>query len=334
MEKVKEHKLKESSYKKVPKVKDYELLEKIGKGSFSKVFKARNSKNGEIVAIKRINKDQLEKKLGANYKEILQRELMILMQINKCKNIIQIRDVVRTKDHFYIIFEYCKGGDLSHYLKKHKRLPEKLAKNFMGQIASALKPLNKLRIVHRDLKLSNFLLSDDSEEPIVKICDFGLARQKGSKDSSLLFDTLCGTPIYMAPEVLMGNKYDERADLWSMGVILYEMLIGHPPFEGNSLSDLIDKVKAGRYIIPTSITISKPCINLIGGLLISEPNKRFTWEDFFNHPFIIESDEGAEEGKDDFEEIDSQTMSIIKKESQEKAAKAMGVHKNQVGENQ
>lgn len=130
---------------------------------------------------------------------------MILMQINKCKNIIQIKDVIRTGQHFYIVFEYCEGGDLAGYLKKKERLSEKQVQNIMKQIANGLKQLNKLRIVHRDLKLSNFLISDDSENPTVKICDFGLARQKTSKDSSVMFNTLWGTPIYMAPEVLNGK---------------------------------------------------------------------------------------------------------------------------------
>lgn len=102
----KDIKSEKSSYKKVTKVKNYELLEKIGKGSFSKVFKARHCETGEYVAIKRINKDSLEKKLGSNYKDILQRELMILMQINRCKNIIEVKDVIRTNQHYYIIFEY------------------------------------------------------------------------------------------------------------------------------------------------------------------------------------------------------------------------------------
>lgn len=194
----------------------------------------------------------------------------------------------------------------------------------MKQIASGLKPLNKLRIVHRDLKLSNFLLTDDSEYPTIKICDFGLARQKGSKDTSMMFNTLCGTPMYMAPEVLNGNKYDERADLWSMGTILYELLVGKPPFQGKSLPDLIEKISQGRYIIPTSVKISKVCINLISGLLISDPSKRFTWDDFFDHPFITDSDDDSEDDKKDdseFGEIDSQNISIIRKASNEKACK-------------
>ena len=108
-----------------------------------------------------------------------------------------------------------------------------------------------------------------------------MAKQKGSKEASLLLDTICGTPIYMAPEVLKGNKYDERADLWSMGTILYELIVGHPPFQGKSLTDLVEKVTFGRYIIPTSVNISDCCINLISGLLRSDPSKRFTWDDFF-----------------------------------------------------
>lgn len=215
---------------------------------------------------------------------------------------------------------------MAGYLKKRQRLPEKQVKRFMKQIANGLKPLNKLRIVHRDLKLSNFLLTDDTDYPTIKICDFGLARQKGSKDTSLMFNTLCGTPMYMAPEVLNGEKYDERADLWSMGTIIYELLVGHPPFQGKSLPDLIDKIRQGRYIIPKSVAISPVCINLISGLLISDPGKRFTWDDFFDHPFITESDsDSEEEGKDESEysDIKSQNMSYIKKNSEERAKKAI-----------
>mmetsp|Transcript_41258 Transcript_41258/g.47541 ORF Transcript_41258/g.47541 Transcript_41258/m.47541 type:complete len:133 (+) Transcript_41258:569-967(+) len=132
----------------------------------------------------------------------------------------------------------------------------------------------------------------------------------------MMFNTLCGTPMYMAPEVLNGNKYDERADLWSMGTILYELLVGRPPFQGKSLSDLIEKISQGRYIIPTSVKISKVCINLISGLLISDPTKRFTWDDFFDHPFITESEDGFEEGEakeeSEFGEMSSHGISIIK----------------------
>ena len=245
---------------------------------------------------------------------------MILMQINNCKNIIEVKDVIRTTQHYYIIFEYCAGGDLAGYLKKKGHLPEKQVRNFMKQIVNGLKPLNKLRIVHRDLKLSNFLLSDDSDNPTVMICDFGLARQKTSKEASMMFNTLCGTPMYMAPEVLNGNKYDERADLWSMGTILYELLIGNPPFQGKSLPELIENINKGRYIIPSSFKISKPCLNLISGLLISDPKKRFTWKDLFNHPFISEADEeeDAKREESEFSELDSQNISIIKKHSLEK----------------
>ena len=106
MPKSKDVKSKDSTPKKITKVKNYELLEKIGKGSFSKVFKARHMDKKEFVAIKRINKDTLEKKLGANYKDILQRELIILMQINSCKNIVEVKDVIKTSQHYYIIFEF------------------------------------------------------------------------------------------------------------------------------------------------------------------------------------------------------------------------------------
>ena len=118
----------------------------------------------------------------------------------------------------------------------------------------------------------------------------------------------------------MVNKYDDRADLWSMGAILYELIVGKPPFQGESLKDLIDKINQGRYIIPPSVKLSKICINLISGLLISDPDKRFTWDDFFEHPFITDIENHEEEKEEsEFGEISSHAISIIKNKSKEKA---------------
>ena len=184
-----------TSSKKVTKIQNYLLLEIIGKGAFSKVFKGQNIKTNEYVAIKRINKDQLEETIGPNYKDIVQRELSILIMLNSCKNVVQIKDCLNTSQHYYFVFEYLPGGDLAGYLKKRGRISEKQVKNIMKQIANGMKKLNELRIVHRDLKLSNFLITDDSEEPIVKIWDFGFAKQKDNLQESLMYETKCGTWI-------------------------------------------------------------------------------------------------------------------------------------------
>lgn len=134
-----------------------------------------------------------------------------------------------TKSNHYLFLELCSGGDLRGYLKEKVRLPEVEVQSFMQQIVSGMKYLYQNNIVHRDLKLQNILLTEKSPNAILKIADFGLAKQYDNNDD--VFETKCGTPIYMAPEVGKG-KYDDKADLWSLGVMLFELVAGVPPFMG------------------------------------------------------------------------------------------------------
>ena len=207
-------------------------------------------------------------------------------------------EVLKTESSFYLIFEYCAGGDLQQYIKSHQKLPEKQTRDFMRQIANGLKYLQRQKIIHRDLKPSNFLISDKTANPIIKIADFGFAKMKQKESEEELFQTQCGTPIYMAPEILLGSNYSEKADLWSLGIILFEMLVGKPPFMGLNYRELMSKIKKGIYIIPSDINISKRCSDLLIKLLLSDPTKRLNWEQFFNHPFIKnEVDDDSSSGK-------------------------------------
>nr|GMC97587.1 serine/threonine-protein kinase ATG1c-like isoform X2 [Ipomoea batatas] len=132
----------------------------------------------------------------------------------------------------YIVLEYCRGGDLSMYLqKRHGRIPETTAKHFMQQLASGLQVLRENNLIHRDLKPQNLLLSTNDENSILKIADFGFARSLQPRG---LAETLCGSPLYMAPEIMQLQKYDAKADLWSVGAILFQLVTGRTPFTGNN----------------------------------------------------------------------------------------------------
>ncbi|KAN0032371.1 hypothetical protein ACTFIV_006264 [Dictyostelium citrinum] len=177
--------------------------------------------------------------------------------------------------------ECCEGGDFSKYIRTHKKLTEERALYFMKQLANGLKFLRQKQIVHRDLKPQNLLLSDESERPILKIGDFGFAK---FIDPFSLSDTFCGSPLYMAPEILHRKNYTVKADLWSVGIILYEMLVGEPAYNSGSVPDLLNQLQNKKIKLPSHI--SSECQNLIYSLLQIDVEKRISWEDFFNHKWL------------------------------------------------
>ena len=279
------------------KIQNYLLKGQIGKGAFSIVCKGKHIDTHQKVAIKIINDQELRSKLGEMAMATLEKETQILRSIQN-ENIVQMLDVQRTPHNHYLVFEYCRMGDLALYLKKRGKLPEAEAQNFMRQIANGLRCLYEQKIAHRDLKLSNFLVGGTAEKPVIKIADFGLARYFNAEESQL-FETVVGTPVNMAPEILLGKKYNEKADLWSLGTILFEMLVGYPPFRGKNIQELVRSIERGDYRIPAYIAVGKNCMHLMRGLLQFEPEKRFTWQKFFDHPFIKDEEEPAEENKEE-----------------------------------
>lgn len=181
----------------------------------------------------------------------------------------------------YVFLEYCAGGDFHKFLHK-RRLSEKYACRFTGQIAQALQYLNERGIIHRDLKPHNILMSRDKK--ILKIADFGFAR---IMDDEAFTQTQCGSPLYMAPEVLMGDEYTNKADLWSVGVILYEMLCGERPFKDiNSIVGLRRKVQTEPIRFRTDVSMSRPCRNLLKDLLQKDFRRRIDFHHFFEHEWF------------------------------------------------
>lgn len=200
---------------------------------------------------------------------------------------LEFNKVTPEEDRLWVILEFCAGGDFRTFLKDKKtglskRLSEKWACKYLLQIAEGLKYLRSQDIIHRDLKPHNLLLSKSRKE--IKIADFGFARIVGSE---ALAATMCGSPLYMAPEVLRGDEYNSKADLWSVGIILYEMLCAERPFKNvQTIVALQNTVERAPIMFPRRVIISPECRDLLQRLLIKDPRQRIEWEDFFEHPWL------------------------------------------------
>jgi serine/threonine-protein kinase ULK/ATG1 len=258
----------------------------IGRGSFATVWKGRDEKTRATVAVKEMSTKGLQPKL----REALELEITVLRNANH-RNIMTLVDVVddlRT-EQVYLILEYCAGGDLSEFIRKRGRVSEAVAKHFMTQLASGLSAMRLQSLVHRDLKPQNLLLSERSSRATLKIADFGFARY--IQPHGGMADTVCGSPLYMAPEILKYRKYDAKADLWSVGAILFEMVVGKVPFTGQNQVQLLHNIERSDARIPTRIaeTLSPECVALMRSLLRRDPRERLGFDAFFNHPFFISS---------------------------------------------
>lgn len=205
------------------KIAEFIIQEKIGEGAFAQVHLAYNINSNEIFAVKILPRNRIKGKLLAGFKS----EITILRGI-KNTNILKLFQVHKTKNHLYVIMEFCKDKDLDHYVKSKTKLVEEEAIGFLIQILNGFRDLFKFRVMHRDLKPANILLHDK----VVKIADFGFSK---ILDDDNMADTWIGTPLYMAPEVLFGECYDTSVDIWSIGAIFYFMLTGSSPIPAKSM---------------------------------------------------------------------------------------------------
>jgi len=285
-------------------------LKKLGRGTFADVWQGEwlNPAASEVVkvAIKEfyLNKQTL--------KRALETEITIMQSLDH-PNIVKLISVIAvekklniddsfeantlghqssSEDKLWVILEFCEGGDFKTFLKdtknspKQQRLSEKWARIYMKQIAEGLRYLRSKNIIHRDLKPHNLLMTKDHKT--IKIADFGFARILGSE---ALEATVCGSPLYMAPEILRGEEYNSKADLWSVGVILYEMLCGVRPFQDvSNIIALRQKVDHDPIQFPKRITISRECRRLLIQLLQKDHRRRIEWQDFFDHEWFEKED--------------------------------------------
>ncbi|KAF8932039.1 Serine/threonine-protein kinase [Dissophora ornata] len=298
----------------ITQVGDYVVEHEIGHGSFATVYKGYHRVTKEPVAIKSVLRSKLTKKLLEN----LASEINILKGIRH-DHIVALVDCKETESHIHLVMEYCSQGDLSQYIKRRGDGPpslpppyggglhEVVVRHFLKQLASALEFLRSKNLIHRDLKPQNLLLHPSSNSkdgsgyglPILKVADFGFAR---SLPHLSLAETLCGSPLYMAPEILRYEKYDAKADLWSVGTVLYEMCTGKPPFRANNHVELLKRIELAQDAIffpgeagaedraessssqsnhHSSAIVSDDIKELIRQLLKRNPVERISFEEFF-----------------------------------------------------
>ncbi|CAH1100041.1 unnamed protein product [Psylliodes chrysocephalus] len=272
-------------------VGDYEYSSKdlIGHGAFAVVFKGRLRENTSCtVAIKSITKKSLAKS-----QNLLGKEIKILKELTELhhENVVALLDCKESANNVYLVMEYCNGGDLADYLHAKGTLSEDTIRLFLIQLAGAMKALYAKGIVHRDLKPQNILLSHSGtkahpqpSEIKLKIADFGFAR---FLQDGVMAATLCGSPMYMAPEVIMSLQYDAKADLWSLGTIVFQCLTGKAPFQATTPQALKQYYEKNANLSPKIPFGTSPELSeLLMGLLKRNARDRMNFETFFNHKFL------------------------------------------------
>ncbi|CAH1998590.1 unnamed protein product [Acanthoscelides obtectus] len=253
----------------------YEVDRTIGCGGFAKVKVGAHISTGEKVAIKIMDKAALDSDLPRVKLEL--KALQTLSHENICK----LFQVIETETHFFLIMEYCSGGELFDHIIEKNRLSESESRMFFRQIVSAVAYLHSSGFAHRDLKPENVLLDKYQN---LKLIDFGLcANPDGGMTSPLL--TSCGSPTYAAPELVMGRQYlGAEVDIWAMGVLLYALLSGTLPFDDVSIDALYKKILSGKYHEPAFM--SKESLSLLRSMLQVDPNKRITIKELLSHPWL------------------------------------------------
>ena len=281
-------------------VDNLKLSKSLGKGAFGEVFLTQIEGKEGYYATKRLDRVYSEKK--QNIKRLFI-ELTILNEI-KHPNIVNYIESKKTKNHIYIVMEYCNGGSLSKCLKKYKEVfkkpfTEKIVQYLMRQILNALNVLHSNNILHRDLKLDNILVCFNSEKDkeslnmlnsTVKITDFGFCSILNNNEE--LAKTVIGTPIYMPPDMINAiadkknivDKYAYKSDIWSLGILCYEMLVGNFPFDGENINEINDKMKKGIYPLPLSL--SQEAVFFIQSMLQENPEKRLSCNELLKQDFI------------------------------------------------
>ena len=280
------------------------ILEKLlGKGSFGEVHLTRITGDSKLYATKVYDRERIENTEAFKY---LTNEINIMHNLNH-PNIVKFIQVKKTKKHYYIVMEYCNGGELEKALEKYqlkygKPFSEEIVQHLMRQIISAFKYMHSNQIMHRDIKLENILVNFESEKDkndlnmlkaTVKIIDFGFACKIGK--NALTYTTI-GNPMNMSPLILKKLTshgkvrqlgYDMKADIWSLGAICYQMLIGKAAFDADDIDELVEKIEKGIYKVPTNL--SKEVVSFLNGMLQYEPQARLTAEQLYNHQFLQEN---------------------------------------------
>lgn len=258
----------------------------MGAGAFSVVKEASNKDTGESYAVKIVTKSKLTKEDEV----ALHDEIQVLKDLQH-PNIIRLYDVFEEKEYYYLVTEKMMGGELFDRIVQKSYYNEKEARDVCRILFGALNYIHSKKIAHRDLKPENLLLLSSDNDADIKIADFGFAKKCPTPKS---LSTQCGTPGYVAPEILEGAKYDTQSDMWSLGVIVYILLGGYPPFIEQNQRDLFRKIRTGQYKFHDEYwsQVSEGAKNLIRSLLTVNPDTRK------NANQVLENDQWMNEGDD------------------------------------
>ncbi|XP_030211186.1 calcium/calmodulin-dependent protein kinase type 1D [Gadus morhua] len=257
----------------------FDFKEVLGTGAFSEVILAQDRLSGRMYAVKCIPKKALKGKESS-----IENEIAVLRRI-KHENIVALEDIYESPDHLYLIMQLVSGGELFDRIVEKGFYTEKDASTLIRQVLDAVSYLHQMGIVHRDLKPENLLYFNPLDESKIMISDFGLSKMEGSGD---VMSTACGTPGYVAPEVLAQKPYSKAVDCWSIGVIAYILLCGYPPFYDENDSKLFEQILKADYEFdaPYWDDISDSAKDFISSLMEKEPTLRFTCEQALRHPWI------------------------------------------------
>ncbi|KAJ4809455.1 CBL-interacting Serine/Threonine-kinase [Rhynchospora pubera] len=262
----------------------YELTKVLGRGTFAKVYHAVSLSDGTHVAIKVIDKSSPT--ITAMPADLLLREILAMRRLSH-PHILRLHEVLATCSRVYLVMDYAPRGDLSQYLNSIKsgHLGEPAARRFFLQLISALRYCHKRGVSHRDIKPQNLLLTQDGT---LKLSDFGLSALPEQLRPDGRLKTACGTPAFAAPEVMRRRAYDgPKADAWSCGVILFNLLAGFLPFDDQNLPLMYKKIQKREYDFPS--WFSPTARRLISKLLDPNPDTRLSIESLTNHPWFKRS---------------------------------------------
>ena len=282
-----------SSPKKLGNINNYIIKEDIGEGNFGKIKLAIYKPTGDIYAMKILNKETIKQKM----KNVEFKENEIALRFHHI-NIVNVFELIESKENYYIVMELCQKGELFDYIVENKKLSDEEASIFFYQLINGVSYLHSKGVSHRDLKPENLLLTNDK---VLKIIDFGLSHEY---DGNNLLKTKCGSPSYAAPEIIKGKSYDGfKVDTWCCGIILYAMVCGYLPFEGETNKELFKSIVDCNPEYPDFL--SNKCKKLLKQILVVDPEKRISIEDIKLNDFYLKGKDLCKLNYDiDLEELD------------------------------
>lgn len=256
----------------------------IGKSNSGRVYRAFQKDTQKIVAIKEVRLDRVDPNLKSKTSEMAQKEARLLLKLNH-PNIVRLLNFYEDESHYYLVLEFCPHGNLEDFISNNfpeNKVPEHEARRFAQQIFAGVRIMYENKIVHRDIRLENILLGEDYT---AKLSDFGFGRFLEAG----IMSTITGSVSTMAPEIRRGVNYDEKCDIWSLGLVLYRMLFGGLPFADSvqSRGDILKLVSNPNWLdFPWRPPTSDAIKSLISNMLKSDPKERISYKELFEHPWI------------------------------------------------